>query len=148
MKIHELAPKKGSKKEKVRVGRGIGSGLGKTSGRGAKGQKSRSGDKKMPLTFEGGQTPLYMRVPKVGFRPPFRKEWSVVNLSKLVKYFKDGDTVDKESLYQKSLIKKNTLVKILGNGDINIKLHVKVDAISNSAKEKIEKAGGTVEVIK
>ncbi len=147
MNIHELQPNKGAKKDKKRVGRGIGSGKGKTAGKGYKGQTSRSGDNRVSPYFEGGQTPLHMRVPKVGFRNPFKKEYSVVNLSMLEKYFKDGDEITKETLLSKSLVKKNKPVKILGMGDVSKKLMVKIDAISASAKERIEKAGGSVEVV-
>lgn len=147
MNLHELKPNKGATKSKKRLGRGLGSGKGKTAGRGYKGQTSRSGDNRVSPYFEGGQTPIHMRVPKIGFRNPFKKEYSIVNLSMLDKYFNDGDEITKESLLSKSLVKKNKPVKILGMGEINKKFNVKVDTISSSAKQKIEQAGGSVEVI-
>ncbi len=147
MKLHELQPHWGATKERKRVGRGIGSGHGKTAGRGHKGQKSRSGDKKMPPYFEGGQTPLYMRVPKRGFVNPNRKEYTPVNVWVLDKLFEDGEEVTPEKMAEKGLCSKRDLVKILGKGEINKKLTVKAHAFSKSAKEKIEKAGGTCIVI-
>jgi len=147
MKLNELKPNEGAVKDKKRIGRGIGSGKGKTAGRGYKGQKSRSGDNRLSPYFEGGQTPIHMRVPKVGFRSPFKKEYSVINLSTLEKYFNDGDEITKESLLAKSLVKKGKPVKVLGMGDVTKKFKVKVDAISQSAKQKIEAAGGSVEIL-
>lgn len=131
-------------KKKI-VGRGSSSGHGKTAGKGHKGQQARSGGK-VYTGFEGGQMPLYRRVAKRGFSNyPFKKEYYVVNLSVLETRFNDGETVNKETLMQKGLLKKaKLLVKILGNGDITKKLTVDVDKISISAKEKIEKAGGTI----
>lgn len=147
MNLHELQPNKGATKNKKRVGRGLGSGLGKTAGRGYKGQKSRSGDNRVSPYFEGGQTPIHMRVPKVGFKNPFKKEYSVINVSMLEKHFNDGDEITKEILLSKSLVKKNRPVKILGTGEVTKKFKVKIDAISSSAKQKIEAIGGSVEVI-
>jgi LSU ribosomal protein L15P len=147
MNLHELKPNEGAVKDKKRVGRGLGSGKGKTAGRGYKGQKSRSGDNRVAPYFEGGQTPLHMRVPKVGFRSPFKKEYSVINLSMLEKHFNDGDEITKGTLLAKSLIKKGKPVKILGMGEVTKKFKVKVDAISSSAKQKIEAAGGSVEIL-
>ncbi len=147
MKLNELKPNEGSVKDKKRVGRGIGSGKGKTAGRGYKGQTSRSGDNRVAPYFEGGQTPIHMRVPKVGFRSPFKREYSVINVSTLEKYFNDGDEITKETLLAKSLVKKGRPVKILGMGEVSKKFKVKVDAISQSAKQKIEAAGGSVEVV-
>ncbi|MFH1826606.1 MAG: 50S ribosomal protein L15 [bacterium] len=133
MKLNELKPKKGSKHKKKRVGRGTGSGFGKTCGRGHKGQKSRSGGTK-GMRFEGGQTPLYRRLPKRGFSNyPFRKEYTILNVSDLDKY--DGE-VNKETL------KVSGLLKILGNGELKKAVTVKADKFSKSAKQKIEAAGG------
>jgi len=147
MKLHELAPKEGATRERKRVGRGIGSGLGKTCGRGHKGQKSRSGDRKLPSWFEGGQTPLHKRIPKRGFKNPTRVEYEVVNVKTLERFFSDGDEVSPEVLAEKGLVSKGSLVKILGDGELTKKLKVKAHAFSSSAKEKIERAGGSCEVI-
>ena len=139
-----IVPEGATHKKKI-VGRGSSSGHGKTAGKGHKGQQARSGGK-VYTGFEGGQMPLYRRVAKRGFSNyPFKKEYYVVNLSILEMRFNDGETVNKETLMQKGLLKKaKLLVKILGNGDITKKLTVDVDKISISAKEKIEKAGGTI----
>ncbi len=139
-----IVPEGATHKKKI-VGRGSSSGHGKTAGKGHKGQQARSGGK-VYTGFEGGQMPLYRRVAKRGFSNyPFKKEYYVVNLSVLETRFNDGETVNKETLMQKGLLKKaKLLVKILGNGDITKKLTVDVDKISISAKEKIEKAGGTI----
>ena len=147
MKLHELKPHPGATKERKRVGRGIAAGQGKTAGRGHKGQKSRSGDKNLPAYFEGGQTPLHMRIPKRGFVNPTRREYTPVNVGVLDKLFSDGDEVTPETLAQRGLCSKGDLVKILGKGEITKKLTVKAHAFSESAKEKIEKAGGACEVI-
>ncbi|WP_448587207.1 50S ribosomal protein L15 [Thermocrinis sp.] len=147
MNLHELAPNPGATKEKRRVGRGIGSGLGKTCGKGHKGQKTRSGDRRLPSWFEGGQTPLHKRIPKRGFRNPNRVEYSVVNLRVLEKLFSEGEEITPQKLLEKGLVKPGMPVKILGDGELSKKLTVKAHAFSNSAKEKIEKAGGTCEVI-
>lgn len=147
MKLHELAPNPGATKERKRVGRGPGSGLGKTAGRGHKGQKSRSGDRKLPSWFEGGQTPLHKRIPKRGFRNPHRVEYSVVNVKTLDRYFSEGEEITPEKLLEKGLVKKGMPVKVLGDGELTKKLVVKAHAFSQSAKEKIEKAGGTCEVV-
>lgn len=146
MKLHELSPAEGSKKAVKRIGRGAGSGQGKTAGKGHKGQKARSGYSRRP-GFEGGQMPLQRRVPKRGFNNIFATEYAIVNVSDLEKRFEAGATVDAESLVVCGLLKK-TLdgVKVLGKGEITKSLTVKVDAISESAKAKIEAAGGTVEV--
>ena len=140
------APDGANKKKKI-VGRGRASGWGKTSGRGHKGQKARSGGGTR-LGFEGGQMPLYRRVAGRGFsNHPFKTEYVVLNVSSLEKVYSDGDAVNLESLADKGLIKKSeTLVKILGQGDLTKKLEVSVPALSASAKKKIEKAGGTVVV--
>ena len=128
------------------VGRGQGSGLGTTAGKGNKGQQSRSGGKTYP-GFEGGQMPLYRRLPHRGFSNyPFRKEWQIVNVADLETKFKTGDKVDAVSLLLKGLIKKpEGLIKVLGKGSISIALEVSVDAVSAGAKTKIEAAGGKVE---
>lgn len=148
MKINELKPAEGSKKGRKRVGRGESSGWGKTSGKGNNGQKSRSGSYIHPK-FEGGQNPFVKRVPKRGFSNAyFKKEYSIVNISTLNDRFSDGEEVTPELLLGKKIIKKVLSgVKILGNGEIDKKLSVKANKISATAKEKIEAAGGTVEVI-
>ena len=133
LKLNDLKPKKGSKKKKKRVGRGTSSGTGKTCGRGHKGQKSRSGGTK-GIRFEGGQTPLYRRLPKRGFKNyPFRKEYVVINVSELAKL--DGE-ISKESLSVYGLL------KVLGDGEIKKAITVKADKFSKTAKQKIEAAGG------
>ena len=136
----------GSTKNRRRVGRGQGSGLGTTAGRGNKGQQSRSGGKTYP-GFEGGQMPLYRRLPHRGFsNEMFRKEWRVVNLSDVESRFAAGDVVDCVSLMAKGLVKKaEGLVKVLGGGELTKALTFQVDAVSASARAKIEKAGGKVE---
>jgi len=137
----------GAKKRKHLVGRGDGSGWGGTAGRGNKGQQSRSGGKTYP-GFEGGQMPLYRRLPHRGFSNyPFRKEYQIVNIRDLEGKFQAGDTVDTVSLFMKGLVRKPELpVKLLGEGQIEIALTISVDAVSSSAKTKIEAAGGKVEV--
>ena len=146
MKLHELAPAEGSKKEHFRVGRGHGSGNGKTAGKGHKGQNARSGGGVRP-GFEGGQMPMTRRIPKRGFNNIFATKYSTVNVSDLDK-FVDGTVVDAELLAASGLV-KNTAngVKILGNGELTKNLTVKASAFSASAKEKIEKAGGKAEVM-
>lgn len=148
MKLHELAPSCGAVKEKKRVGRGTGSGLGKTCGKGHKGQKTRSGDRRLPSWFEGGQTPLHKRVPKRGFRPVNRVEYAVVNLKTLERYFEAGDEVSPETLLQKGLVRKGMPVKVLGDGELTKALRVRAHAFSRSAREKIEALGGTCEGIR
>lgn len=147
MSEFDLKAPVGANKNKRRVGRGSSSGLGTTSGRGNKGQQSRSGGK-VYVGFEGGQMPLYRRIARRGFSNyPFKKEYAVINLCDLEAKFADGETVNKESLVGKGLLPKSAgLIKILGNGDFTRKLAVDVDKVSASAKEKIEKAGGTVTV--
>jgi len=146
MKLHELAPADGSKKNKKRVGRGNGSGSGKTAGRGNKGQNSRSGGGVRP-GFEGGQMPIHRRLPKRGFTNIFKKEVAIINIRDLEK-FESGSVVDETLLIQKGLIKgKRDAVKLLGKGDISYPLVIKVNSVSNGAREKIEAAGGTVEVL-
>ncbi|MCH5294387.1 MAG: 50S ribosomal protein L15 [Treponema sp.] len=141
------APKGANKKPK-RVGRGSSSGLGTTAGRGNKGQQSRSGKKQPYVGFEGGQMPLYRRIARRGFSNyPFRKEYVIFNLSELETRFADGDTIDRASLLEKGLIRRSDkYVKVLGDGELTKKFSVDVDKVSASAKEKIEKAGGSVKV--
>jgi large subunit ribosomal protein L15 len=138
------APEGANKKKRI-LGRGQGSGRGTTAGKGNKGQKARSGGKTY-IGFEGGQMPLYRRIAQRGFSNyPFKKEFQVVNLEELERRFENGETVDAASLIKKGLAKGAVPVKILGNGDVTKKLTVKAVALSASAREKIEKAGGTVE---
>lgn len=147
MKLHELSPVDGSKKSVKRIGRGHGSGWGKTSGKGHKGQKARSGGSIRP-GFEGGQMPLQRRVPKRGFNNIFRKKIVALNLKQLEAKFDNGAVVDTEALRNAGLVKNSfDGVKILGNGELTKSLTVKVDGFSAAAKEAIEKAGGKAEVI-
>ena len=147
MKLHELSPAEGSKKAVKRIGRGHGSGWGKTSGKGHKGQKARSGGSIRP-GFEGGQMPLQRRVPKRGFNNIFRKKIVALNLKQLETKFDNGAVVDVEALRNAGLVKNSfDGVKILGNGELTKSLTVKVDGFSAAAKEAIEKAGGKAEVI-
>ena len=146
MKLHELKPAAGSKKAPKRVGRGTGSGLGRNAGKGEKGQKARSGGGVRP-GFEGGQMPLYRRLPKRGFTNRNTKLVAYVNVEKLNK-FEDGAVVDIQTLVEAGAVKNRfDAVKILGNGDLTKKLTVKANAFSEGAKAKIEAAGGNVEVI-
>lgn len=146
MKLHELSPAPGSVKDVKRIGRGHGSGQGKTAGKGHKGQKARSGGGVRP-GFEGGQTTLARRIPKRGFNNIFRTEYATVNVSNLEK-FVDGTVVDAELLKASGLIKKELDgVKILGNGELTKNLTVKAAKFTAAAKEKIEKAGGKAEVM-
>ena len=141
LKIHNLRPAPGAKTAKTRVGRGEAS-KGKTAGRGTKGTKARY---QVPERFEGGQMPLHMRLPKLkGFRNPFKTEYQVVNLDKLASLYPEGGEVTVEGLVAKGAVRKNSLVKVLGQGEISVALQVTVDAVSGSAKEKITAAGGTV----
>ena len=143
MKLNELKDNKGARKSRMRVGRGIGSGKGKTSGRGQKGQTSRSGVS--IFGFEGGQMPLHMRLPKLrGFKNPFRPEYQVVNLDKLTDLLPDGGEVTVEALADKGAVRRGELVKVLGSGEAGVKLQVSAHAFSASAKDKIVAAGGTV----
>jgi large subunit ribosomal protein L15 len=143
MKLHHLRPAKGAKKERTRVGRGRAGARGKTAGRGMKGTGARG---KIRAGFEGGQMPLIRRVPKLkGFRNPNRVEYAPVNVEILAKYF-DGD-VTPEALYEHGLAHKGAKVKVLARGDLDKKLIVKAHAFSKAAKEKIEAAGGTAEVL-
>lgn len=146
MKLHELSPSPGSRKERKRLGRGPSSGTGKTSGRGHKGQNARSGGGVRP-GFEGGQNPLYRRLPKRGFVNPTRKEYAVVNTEDL-NSFAAGTEVTPEFLMTNGVVKNaKSGIKILGNGEVTVKLTVKANKFSQSAIEKIEAAGGTTEVI-
>lgn len=146
MKLHELTPAPGSRHTKKRVGRGIGSGTGKTAGRGHKGQNARSGGGVRP-GFEGGQNPLYRRLPKRGFNNRFRKEYAIVNLDALNR-FAAGTEVTPELLLESGIV-KNPLngIKILGDGEIKVQLTVKANKFSQSAVDKIQAAGGKTEVI-
>ena len=146
MELKDLKPAEGSRHSRKRVGRGNGSGYGKTAGRGLNGQKSRAGGGKRP-GFEGGQTPLAMRLPKLpGFRNINRVEYLPVNISRLEEKFEAGEVVNGESLKAKGIIKhEDALVKVLGDGELTKALTVSVDKVSASAKAKIEAAGGKVE---
>lgn len=143
MKLHDLSPADGSTHSPKRVGRGPGSGMGKTAGRGHNGQKSRAGYSRR-RGFEGGQMPLVRRVPKRGFTNIFRKEYDVINLDRLEGF--EGD-VTIESLVAKGLAGKGALVKILGSGEITLALNVQANKFSKAAQSKIEAAGGTCEVV-
>lgn len=146
MKLHELSPAPGSTKERKRIGRGTSSGTGKTAGRGHKGQNSRSGGGVRP-GFEGGQNPLYRRLPKRGFVNPTRKEYAIVNIEEL-NNFAENTEITPELLKEQGIVKDaKSGIKILGNGDVTVKLTVKANKFSQSAVEKIEAAGGKTEVI-
>lgn len=141
LKVHHLRPAPGAKKAKTRVGRGEGS-KGKTAGRGTKGQKARY---QVKVGFEGGQMPLHMRTPKLrGFKNPFRVEYQVVNLEKLGELYPQGGDVTVSDLVAKGAVRKNEKVKVLGQGDLSVKLTVAVDKVSGSAEDKIVAAGGSV----
>jgi len=146
MKLHELSPAKGSRKAPKRVGRGVASGSGKTAGRGTKGYNSRSGGGVRP-GYEGGQMPLQRRLPKRGFTNIFKKNIAVINIRDLARFDK-GSVVDTEALVQAGLVKgRRDGIKLLGQGEIQYALDIRVNQISKSAREKIEAAGGKVEVI-
>ena len=141
LKVHHLRPAAGSKKAKTRVGRGEGS-KGKTAGRGTKGTKARY---QVKAGFEGGQMPLHMRSPKLrGFKNPFRTEYQPVNLSKLAELYPKGGDVTVADLVDKGAVRKNQPVKVLGDGDISVKLNINVDKVSSSAEKKIVAAGGSI----
>jgi len=140
LKVHHLRPAPGAKTAKTRVGRGEGS-KGKTAGRGTKGTKARY---QVPASFEGGQTPLHMRLPKLrGFKNPFRTEYQVVNLDRLGELFPDGGDVSVEELVAKGAVRKGHPVKVLGTGNITVAVNVTVDKFSATAKDKIAAAGGS-----
>ena len=140
LKVHHLRPAPGAKTPRTRVGRGEGS-KGKTAGRGTKGTKARY---QVPAKFEGGQTPLHMRLPKLrGFKNPFRTEYQVVNLDRLSELFPDGGEVTVEDLVAKGAVRKGELVKILGSGEVTVALQVSAHKYSSSAKDKIAAAGGS-----
>ena len=141
LKVHHLRPAPGAKTAKTRVGRGEAS-KGKTAGRGTKGTKARY---QVPAAFEGGQMPLHMRLPKLkGFKNPFRVEFQVVNVAQLNALFPDGGTIGVDELVAAGAVRKNELVKVLGNGDLGVALHVTANKFSDSAASKIVAAGGTV----
>jgi len=145
--LNNLSAPAGSRQKRARRGRGFGSGLGKQAGRGGKGQTARTG-KGRRIGFEGGQTPLYRRLPKWGFKSPFRISYEVVNVTSLEAQYNTGETVDAATLADKNLIRSNeSLVKILGDGALNKKLTVKAHKFSKSAVQKINQAGGQVEEI-
>lgn len=146
MKLYELSPAPNSNKKAYRKGRGAGSGNGKTSGKGHKGQNARSGGGVRP-GFEGGQMPLYRRLPKRGFTNIFSTKYAVINIRDLEERFEDNATIDTQAIINSGLVKKVLAgIKLLGNGELSKKFNVTVAAFSKSAKEKIEKAGGRIEV--
>ena len=143
LKLHHLRPAPGAKTAKTRVGRGEGS-KGKTSGRGTKGTKARY---QVPSAFEGGQMPIHMRLPKLkGFKNPFKVEFQVVNLDRLNELFPEGGAIGVDELVAKGAVRDGHPVKVLGQGDLSVKVQVSANAFSNAAKEKIEAAGGTATV--
>ena len=147
MKLENLKPAVGATTKKIRVGRGTGSGIGKTSGKGHKGQNARSGGGVRP-GFEGGQIPLYRKHPKRGFNNKFAKQYALVNVETLGQKFKDGDTVNLETLLEKRIVRKPyDGLKVLGNGELTIKLTVQAAVFTATAKEKIAAAGGQVEEV-
>ncbi|WP_413452131.1 50S ribosomal protein L15 [Georgenia phoenicis] len=142
LKVHHLRPAPGAKSAKIRVGRGEGGKRGKTAGRGTKGTKARY---QVPAGFEGGQMPLHMRLPKLrGFKNPFRVEYQVVNLDKLSTLFPEGGSVTVDDLVAKGAVRSGQLVKVLGSGEVTVKLDIVANAWSASAQEKIEAAGGSL----
>jgi len=144
LKLHHLRPAPGAKTAKTRVGRGEAS-KGKTAGRGTKGTKARY---QVSAAFEGGQMPLHMRLPKLkGFKNPFKVEFQVVNLDRINELFPEGGDVTVETLVAKGAVRKNEPVKVLGQGDLSVKVNVSAQAFSGSAREKIEAAGGTITVV-
>ena len=144
LKLHHLRPAPGSKTARTRVGRGEGS-KGKTAGRGTKGTKARY---QVPASFEGGQMPIHMRLPKLkGFKNPFKVEFQVVNLDRIGELFPDGGEVTVQELVNRGAVRKGQPVKVLGQGDISVSVQVSANAFSGSAREKIEAAGGTATVV-
>ncbi len=148
MKMHTLSPAPGARTSQKRIGRGIGSGLGKTSTKGHKGQWARSGGG-VRVGFEGGQMPLSRRLPKRGFDNAWKKVYTIINIDLIEKNFNDGDEVTVETLKERGLIKKTEQygLKVLGNGELTKKVTVKASKFTGAAKEKIEKIGGKVEVL-
>jgi large subunit ribosomal protein L15 len=148
MNLHELAPNQGARKNRKRIGRGVGSGYGKTAGKGTKGFKSRSGGK-VRVGFEGGQMPIHRRLPKRGFTNIFKDHYEIVNIQDIQR-FKDTNEIIDENAWRKSrlLRGKGRKIKLLGNGDINFSIHVMVHKASKTAIQKIESAGGKVEILK
>jgi large subunit ribosomal protein L15 len=145
VKLHHLKPAEGAVREGKRVGRGKAAGQGKTAGRGTKGYKARHNQK---LGFEGGQTPLQRRVPKMkGFRNPNRTEWAVINVDRLSAAFEAGAEVSPEALRERGIVRKSLPVKVLGGGEVDRALTVRAHAVSGSARAKIERAGGSVEIV-
>src|SRR6185312_4782466 len=145
LKVHHLRPAPGAKTDKTRVGRGEGGKRGKTAGRGTKGTKARY---QVPESFEGGQMPLHMRLPKLrGFTNPFRVEYQVVNLDRLAALYPDGGDVTVDDLVAKGAVRDGRPVKVLGTGEIDVKVNVTVNKFSGSAKEKIEAAGGSATTV-
>ncbi|HEV7361738.1 MAG TPA: 50S ribosomal protein L15 [Mycobacterium sp.] len=141
IKLHDLKPAPGSKKARTRVGRGDGS-KGKTAGRGTKGTKAR---KNVPATFEGGQMPIHMRLPKLkGFKNRFRTEYEIVNVGDINRLFPEGGAIGVDELVAKGAVRKNSLVKVLGDGELTVKVDVSAHKFSGSAREKISAAGGSV----
>ncbi len=145
--LSNLKPAKGAVKKKKRVGRGIGSGHGKTAGRGHKGAKSRSGKEKGP-EFEGGQMPLYRRLPKRGFSNPFAEEYEVINIKDIVKKFNKGEEATLEEMKKRRVVRRDVKVKLLSEGEIDFPITVHVHKASQKAIEKIEKAGGKIQFLK
>jgi len=145
MKLNELILPKGSRKKRKRIGRGKGAGSGETAGKGTKGQNSRSGGG-VHLGFEGGQMPLQRRIPKRGFTNIFKKQYEIINIKNL-KYFKSGELVSGDTLRKSGLLKKPHAVKLLGEGEISYPIRIKVNKASQTAKRKIESAGGEIEIV-
>ncbi|MFN2320580.1 MAG: 50S ribosomal protein L15 [Dermatophilaceae bacterium] len=145
LKVHHLRPAPGAKTAKIRVGRGEGGRRGKTAGRGTKGTKARY---QVKASFEGGSTPIHMRLPKLrGFKNPFKTEYQVVNLDKIDALYPEGGDVTVADLVAKGAVRKDAPVKVLGTGEISVKVSVAVDAVSATAKDKIEAAGGSVTTV-
>jgi large subunit ribosomal protein L15 len=145
LKLHHLRPAPGAKTAKARVGRGEAGRRGKTAGRGTKGSKARN---QIPASFEGGQLPIHMRLPKMrGFTNPFKVRYQVVNLDQLAKLYPDGGVVTVESLADKGAVRRGQPVKVLGSGEISVTVQVSAHAFSSTAKEKIEASGGTVTTV-
>ncbi len=141
LKVHHLRPAPGSHAPKIRVGRGEGGKRGKTAGRGTKGTKARY---QVPTAFEGGQMPLHMRIPKLkGFTNPFRTEYQVVNLDKVAELFPQGGAISVDQLVEAGAVRKNSLVKVLGTGDITVAVQITAHKFSGTAKDKIAAAGGS-----